>query len=572
MFKVTKLLVILPFLTLALAAGAGADLLDEPGNPIGPGIPDVAGLPDGSPVTLPAVQVSKICLRGSAPYWICRDTLAPSTIAILGLPPSCVRLDQTLNVAGILGTIGSSRVLLDPTCWVYTNEAGDQILYHRDFPLWRGIMQHPWKWTMEVPVPGTVYMQSLGIKALDDDPQPPGGTGEGTDSSGYTNVIFCDTIDEACQAFDPDSLEPTQVELDCRGLSNPSTTGQFNQFTLLEDFSGSQLPVYWSGSGSLDPTIRINQCIGTIQCDSTGLGDYWIEIDEGPYWAQDEPIGTVNAISQLASIASARTYADGTLVTLSSGCEIVADQNDFGNTIYVQQPGGLGQFAGTMVLCTGLQTPGRGAMVNITGQVKMSPDSSGERIIDATDSAGGSVTLASGTPPAITPLGMVNKFFSGKNFNSFTPGVVGATSLYSEGMLVRAWGTVTAVNPVDGYFYIDDGCIVDGCKLNDSTGCGVGLRVSYAWDLGAKPALLAPEIGWLVSVVGIASSDPAAGGGYYRVLRPRSQDDISVYTQTERVWPGLAPGWAESTIPRDSAPVGDGGPSSADSVNLATGG
>lgn len=82
------------------------------------------------------------------------------------------------------------------------------------------------------------------------------------------------------------------------------------------------------------------------------------------------------------------------------------------------------------------------------------------------------------------------------------------------GMLVQAWGTVTAAG--DGYFYIDD-----GSELSDCTGSR-GVRV----DASALSA--APSAGDRLVVTGVLSVE-ACECGPVSVIRPRTAGDLVTY-------------------------------------------
>lgn len=131
-------------------------------------------------------------------------------------------------------------------------------------------------------------------------------------------------------------------------------------------------------------------------------------------------------------------------------------------------------------------------------------------------------------------------------------------------MLVKAWGKVTAIDATNKFFYI-----VDGTGFQDGSG-NTGVKVSWAWSPTGKPSIMPPAVNWYVSVTGLSSSDTAdSGATYYRVLRPRDQDDITVHKGGTPLNIPPAPSWADDVMPTDSSPVGEFGPSSADSIDLA---
>jgi len=145
--------------------------------------------------------------------------------------------------------------------------------------------------------------------------------------------------------------------------------------------------------------------------------------------------------------------------------------------------------------------------------------------------------------------------------------------LYNKGLLVKIWGKVTAVDVTNKFFYIDDGTgFVDGTTLDGNNDPVKGVRVSWAWSPTGKPSILPPAVDWYVSVTGLSGSDTAdSGATFYRVLRPRDQNDITVHKGGAPLIAAPAPAWAADVMPTDSSPAGEYGPSSADSVDLATG-
>ena len=68
---------------------------------------------------------------------------------------------------------------------------------------------------------------------------------------GLSSPIYCDTIEDARECYDPNASDPIMVELDARPLdnSNPSS----GQFTILEDDSDDSLPAIYANAPSIDP-------------------------------------------------------------------------------------------------------------------------------------------------------------------------------------------------------------------------------------------------------------------------------------------------------------------------------
>jgi len=129
----------------------------------------------------------------------------------------------------------------------------------------------------------------------------------------------------------------------------------------------------------------------------------------------------------------------------------------------------------------------------------------------------------------IKPVMMSNRAVGGGQLNEYTPGVAGGIGLNNIGLLVRTWGTVTYVDAVNKFFYIDD-----GSRLNDMSGIhgAVGLRVSYS-GLAPGVTFTPPSVGELVAVTGISSTTAITVGQETRIiptLKPRRDADKQVFS------------------------------------------
>ncbi len=529
------------------------------------------GLSDQTHVYCDDVIVSKIQIRHRPRYWVCRETFdRDSALIIMGPPPvgpdgEQLALGQDICIEGNLTTLHNAyRGLTSVTAYAYLASADGPVL--KLAPFMKGILGPdiwPWQLTMLSRVARISSAAGQSVSVLDDDGGDPGAPPGGypNPDQDYT-VVWCDTPQQARDNFDPNNR--VMVELDAKALDNP----QSSLFSLEQDDTAGNvidaIDTYYSQSGSLDPTMRVNTMTGTIQADSTGY--YWVEVDSaGIDFEQGDNVGNVQSVRNNESIGFARTYPLGTRVPLAP-MECIANQEDFPGAIYVQEPAGSGNFGGARLIYSGSLVPARGALLDISGKTEVIT-SDGESVINV--DSGGSIAIDSaGSDPLIMPIGLPQTMLGGGDFNKYVPGVIGGFGPYQKGVLTRIWGTVTAVDPVSGFFYVDD-----GAALSDSTGNGTGVEVAWGYPASSGEAPVpGPEVGWVVSVTGISSSDSAARGGYYRVLRPRDQNEITVYSSPPpRSWPSLAPGWANPAIPHDSPPVGACGPSSADSVDLATG-
>jgi hypothetical protein len=136
-------------------------------------------------------------------------------------------------------------------------------------------------------------------------------------------------------------------------------------------------------------------------------------------------------------------------------------------------------------------------------------------------------TTATCFAQAPSPLLVTNKTLGGGPLNQYPPGVTGGVGLNNIGLLVKTCGTVTYLDPVNKFFYIDD-----GSALNDLSGLvgAVGVRVSYA-GLASGNTFNPPTINNFVIITGISSTVAITVGQQTRIaplLRPRSDSDKTV--------------------------------------------
>lgn len=388
---------------------------------------------------------------------------------------------------------------------------------------------------------------TAGVMTMEEEePLPP------LPDSPYSSIPanYCATIADARAQYSPTAR--VMVELQCRPFSGATSS----QFDLEEDGSADDISVFFSGSSGL-PDGRINKLVGTIQKNE--YDEYWIEVDSGPNWQAEDVEGRAQAIPAESAITYARTFEDGEEVTLT-GQIISADRSDFPNAIYVQDPN---RAAGIRVLYTGTLQLERGDEVDVSGIIGTGDDL--EREIDAGTTG---ITYVD-DPGEPAPVGMNNRSLGGGDFNVFTPGVNwpygSGTGLYNKGLLVKSWGRVTAVDADNKCFYVDD-----GTGFNDGSG-NIGVKVSWDWPTAGKPSILPPLEGWYVSVTGIGGSEDFGSQRIIRVLRPRDQNDVVIHQAGAPTVYDPVDAWQEEFTPSDSSDAGGTGPSSADSVDLATG-
>ncbi len=180
----------------------------------------------------------------------------------------------------------------------------------------------------------------------------------------------------------------------------------------------------------------------------------------------------VTVVSETPTIALAKSYADGTAVSLASKTVTAA----FAGKFYIQdesRASGIRVVSSASVVANqSVQVAGKLALVD------------GERcLVDCVVVPG-----ASGAGPR--PLILRQSTIGGAAFNGHTPGITGSVDLNNVGLLIRNSGRVTAVM-ADG-FYMDDG---------SALGDGSGSSGIWVWT-GSAPAHAA---GAWVQVTGVSS-------------------------------------------------------------------
>ncbi len=527
-------------------------------------------LPDGSHVSLRLEEIVKI--KNDPAYIVIAEPFhRKDRLICLTYPSPELRLGQVIDVEGDLTTLANgARALQNVTVWGYASESGE-LTYHPS------IIKHlsdenPWPWGKidltdrsavsgssaasvspdepnSDPAEGPTYYSRIGNAFESANPQ----------TQGMRTQSFYDGIPDL-EGLPAGSL----VELQCKriiGVGTETINGTpYNYLDIAEDLPATDWIRCYYSAGTATTSQRVNKVTGQIQYTNGGAVEV-ICIDNGPDYNPQILEGKLNLVDP-NTVPFVRTQANGASASLT-GKVVAANQTDFPGALYVQEAPGSGYFGGIRVRYSG-STIARGSLVDITGSVTLAAD--GEREINA-GSTGVSFVEQSTVPG---PLGMPNKHLGGGDFNVYTPGVSNpdgsGVGLHNKGLLVKIWGKVTAVDAGNKFFYIDD-----GTGFQDGSG-NTGVKISWAWSPTGKPSILPPAVDWYVSVIGLSSSDTAdSGATFYRVLRPREQSDITVHKGGTPLVIAPAPAWAADVIPVDSSPVGDFGPSSADSVDLATG-
>jgi hypothetical protein len=124
---------------------------------------------------------------------------------------------------------------------------------------------------------------------------------------------------------------------------------------------------------------------------------------------------------------------------------------------------------------------------------------------------------STGATQTIPPVALNTRWLAGAGYG-LQQGVDGANGLSNIGLLVKAFGNVTAVAGDYSYFYISD-----GSGANDSTGPdGIKVDVS-AIASGSRPH---PILGDSAIVTGISSMYNQSGN-LCRMIRMRSTADLT---------------------------------------------
>ncbi|MGQ9456453.1 MAG: carboxypeptidase-like regulatory domain-containing protein, partial [Armatimonadota bacterium] len=232
---------------------------------------------------------------------------------------------------------------------------------------------------------------------------------------------------------------------------------------------------------------------------------------------------TVSFILQpLTPIAAAKQLADGTYTTI---CGILTAQFPISGPqerIYIQshdRSAGIGVVT-SVPASVGDELQCSGTVTSLGG----------ERVLQATN------VVRTGPTGSPKPVGLTNRQLGGGSFGK--QGAVldlfpdsYAVGLNNIGLLVRTWGRVSYIDPGSNYFYIDD-----GSGLKDGSG-RTGIRVSCA-------GLPVPTIGRYVIITGI-SGTTLLNGKIVRLLKPRSEDDLSYRTETNYL---LNPGFESGSL------------------------
>jgi len=454
---------------------------------------------DGSRISLPCEEIYKVGRSGRS--FAIKEFGEPQPnrprLAVVSTQPLPVSSYWTCDLTGVLssfsrnagdGTTTTQRVLVvsPENVLIYCDQKGRPFL----FPPIKGLgIEWPNKRSLAA-IAGDSGAVAASVSAMEEAPLPP--MPDALESG--TPPYDCSTIADAKGLCDTNG--PVMVTLQCCPFSGATSTG----FTLGQDDPADNISVWYSGSASLG-TGRINKLIGTIKKDASN--NYWIEVDSGPSWTDTDTVGSVQIVPE-GSIAWAKTFGDGLSLSATLSGKVVSRTFPSLGCFYVQEPARAG---GIRVNdSASAETLHVGDIVTISSGELTTVD--GERAINYP------YTQLDSSGEAPKPLALNNKALGGGDFNSFTKGPVGGVGLNNVGLLVRAWGKVTATG--SGYFYIDD-----GSNPNDGSGA-TGARVEGSIDY-------MPDIDDYVAV-NVISGLKTTSGNLARVLRIASGSDFTPVT------------------------------------------
>lgn len=273
-------------------------------------------------------------------------------------------------------------------------------------------------------------------------------------------------------------------------------------------------------------------------------GTYTISVTKSGYTPQIKTVtisaGEIQTIdftlagNEVSGISAAKLINDGSGVVLPP-MVVTAGTNQLKDKFYIED---IEQISGILV-----QLPANsdvevhpGDIVRVCGQ--MGTSESGERQITnplvIIESTGNSVP---------DPMAIVQRDLGGQSLGAYTPGVVDGRGTNNIGLLVQTVGKVTAIDPANSYFYIDDGSAIE-----DGFG-SIGIRVLYDC-LADGNTIVPPQQNSYVRVTGL-SSTVKLSGNIYRAIRLRDQADwvyeaCPVTTAPQDL---ITPGWNLISIP-----------------------
>lgn len=192
------------------------------------------------------------------------------------------------------------------------------------------------------------------------------------------------------------------------------------------------------------------------------------------------PLTAVASFGASGTIGWAKTQPDGTPISVTG---VITASFPDSMISYIESTDGS---SGIAIAASGIP----GQVIEVSGTIITRTDTGERMIVD-------SIISPTGAGKILKPIGMTNKTIGGGNFGPYIQGLPGGTGLNNVGLLVTAWGAITA-NGSDSvpYTYIDDGSNRRDGTTDPITGQpNIGIRVE-----GAQV-----DVGWYVSGTGISS-------------------------------------------------------------------
>ncbi|MDI6827336.1 MAG: family 10 glycosylhydrolase [Armatimonadota bacterium] len=291
------------------------------------------------------------------------------------------------------------------------------------------------------------------------------------------------------------------------------------------------LGTYTDGTGFY---AHLNLASGTYTISVTKTG-YTQQVKQVTITAGE--IKTVDftlAGSEVSGISAAKLKSDGSGVVLPP-MVVTAGTNQLKEKFYIEDQEQLSGILVKLPPNSDLEVH-PGDIVRVCGP--MSTSDSGERqIINPL------VIIESTGHSVPDPIAIAQSDLGGQALGMYTMGVVGGRGVNNIGLLVQTVGKITAVDPTNNCFYIDD-----GSALEDGSG-SIGVRVLYD-GLADGNIIVPPQQNAYVRVTGL-SSTVKLSGNIYRAIRLRDQADwvsetCPVVTSPEEL---ITPGWNLISIP-----------------------
>lgn len=184
---------------------------------------------------------------------------------------------------------------------------------------------------------------------------------------------------------------------------------------------------------------------------------------------------------------------------------VVAGTDDFTDCVYIQA---ADRSWGTRVTMPANVPANRGERIKVTGTLELK-EHAAKHILASKSEFVASVQSMPG------PLGMANLYVGDGYRMGDKP-----SDLSNLGLLIKSWGRVLMVDPLNSRFVISD-----GSRLGNSPGLEV-----YGGQLKA-PLTLWPKVGQYVMVTGISAVRPVGDGTFHPAIRLRAQEDLQVLVE-----------------------------------------